>query len=99
MRCVPIAMTLRRVVAIAAGGFVLVACANPFAEDAPTIFDILGSGWVGPGIGTASTPTAQAPLYCYGTIGREDCYEAPLPSEESRLVGFQGPPPPTRDDL
>lgn len=99
MRCVPTAMTLRRVGVIAAGGLVVVACANPFAEDAPTLSDILGSGWVGPGIEPASTPTAQAPLYCYGTIGREDCYEAPLPTEGGRLVGFQGPPPPTRDDL
>lgn len=28
----------------------------------------------------------EAPVYCYKTLGRVDCYHAPLASESSRLV-------------
>ncbi len=75
----------------------LVACANPFAEGAPTLSEIFSAGWLFQDEETKAA--AQAPLYCYGTIGKQDCYPEPLPREEGRLVGYQGPPPPTRDDL
>ncbi len=42
------------------------------------------------------TPTVQqapAPLYCYRTIGREDCYRTPPAGERTRLPGHYGPPP------
>ena len=101
MRRTPPSKLLRHTTALAVTGVVLAACANPFADDAPTLNDILSGGWIGLRDGEAPIPAARAaaPLYCYGTIGREDCYEAPLATEEGRLIGFQGPPPQARDDL
>lgn len=32
-------------------------------------------------------------LYCYRTLGREDCYRAPIPGERRRLIEHYGPPP------
>ncbi len=32
-------------------------------------------------------------LYCYRTIGRQDCYRVPLASERRRLIESYGPPP------
>ena len=41
-----------------------------------------------------SETTAKPPaLYCYRTLGRQDCYRAPLQDGERRLVEHYGPPP------
>lgn len=72
-------------------------CSNPFAEDAPSLTDILGAGWLVAADDEVADAAVEGPLYCYRTIGREDCYAEPLPREGGRLVGFQGPPPPTYD--
>lgn len=73
---------------------VLAACANPFGDDAPTLDEVLAGGWL---IEDAA-PEPEMPLYCYETIGAGDCHVAPLADEGSRLVGFQGPPPPVGID-
>lgn len=36
---------------------------------------------------------APPPLYCYRTLGREDCYRTPQRDERGRLTGNYGPPP------
>ncbi|MDP7381624.1 MAG: hypothetical protein QGF33_09675 [Alphaproteobacteria bacterium] len=39
-------------------------------------------------------PAGTDPAYCYRTLGRIECYAAPLPaSEYGRLVAYRGPPP------
>ncbi|EKE74830.1 hypothetical protein [Oceanibaculum indicum] len=36
----------------------------------------------------------DTPVYCYQTLGRAECYPAPLPpSEAGRLIGYYGAPP------
>lgn len=47
-------------------------------------------------VGCAAQPTAMQTeaLYCYATLGEEDCHAEPLPGEIGRLVGFVGPAPP-----
>ena len=37
---------------------------------------------------------ATGPLYCYATLGEEDCHAEPLAGGVGRLVGFVGPAPP-----
>ena len=77
---------------------VLAACSNPFGKDAPSLSEVLSSGW----LFQDEEPLAavvESPLYCYGTIGKQDCYLEPLPREQRRLIGYQGPPPQARDDL
>lgn len=74
-------------------------CSNPWADDAPTLSEVFDSGWLNAVGSEAPQATARGPLYCYGTIGREECHAEPLPADGSRLVGFEGPPPPVRDDL
>lgn len=46
-------------------------------------------------VGCAAQPAAiqSKPLYCYATLGEEDCHAEPLPGEIGRLVGFVGPAP------
>jgi hypothetical protein len=60
------------------------------------VFDM---GWLNADKDAAPVAVAPMPLYCYGTIGREDCHAEPLPEDGSCLVGYQGPPPPISDDL
>jgi len=97
MRRAPIvALPCRLAILVAA--LVLTACNNPFADEAPTLNEILNKGWIGSGL-AAEEPANLAPLYCYGTIARADCYDAPLPGQNNRLVGFEGPRPPEYDEL
>ena len=35
----------------------------------------------------------QAPLYCYETLGRGECFHQPVVGAEARLQGFVGPEP------
>jgi hypothetical protein len=99
MRRFPGLETAGRVSAVALVGLALVACANPFADDSPTFDDILANGWLAPANADQKASLAESPLYCYGTIGTEDCHIEPLPNEAGRLVGYQGPPPKLRGDL
>lgn len=50
---------------------------------------ILSKGWVGP-----TQRMDPPPLYCYQTIGYPDCYQAPLPGQQSRLISAYLPKPP-----
>ena len=34
-----------------------------------------------------------APVYCYSTLGHEDCHAAPVVGEATRLKGYVGPVP------
>ena len=34
-----------------------------------------------------------APVYCYATLGREECHAAPVVGEATRLRGYVGPVP------
>ena len=95
----PALVVLNRLFLVAVTGLAAGACANPFAEDAPTLDQILSAGWIWSDEPVEVELAEESPLYCYGTIGTEDCHSTPLPDEENRLVGFQGPPPPSRDDL
>jgi hypothetical protein len=37
--------------------------------------------------------SADGPIYCYGTLAAPDCYAAPQPGWEGRLIGYYGPKP------
>lgn len=37
--------------------------------------------------------TIVAPVYCYATLADPDCYAAPVPGWERRLIAFYGPRP------
>ena len=72
----------------------LSACENPWLEDAPSLETMLSKGWLMGKMGIDSAePTPVQPVYCYETIGRGDCYDAPLQDGGGRLVGFEGPAP------
>ena len=43
--------------------------------------------------GAGLSEAGQGALYCYATLGEEDCHAAPLLGESGRLVGFVGPAP------
>lgn len=62
----------------------LAACESPGNGEAR----ILARDWL-----RAEIRPNPAPLYCYGTLGRPDCHEAPIPQEQNRLKGYYGPPP------
>lgn len=97
-RLVPVFRLTGRIGLVCACTFMLAGCENLFAEKAPSFSEVIGAGWLSPDedIDALSLPD---PLYCYGTIGREDCYVEPQPDEGGRLVGYTGPKPPSRDDL
>ena len=42
---------------------------------------------------SADVREAPPPLYCYRTLGREDCYRTPHAGEQGRMTGHYGPPP------
>lgn len=78
----------------------LSACANPWADDAPSLESLLSKGWLFEKMGIEQTPTSMPtlpksakPVYCYETIGEGDCYDQPLEDGGNRLVGFEGPAP------
>ncbi|MCR9256394.1 MAG: hypothetical protein NXI16_09895 [Alphaproteobacteria bacterium] len=55
---------------------------------------LLDLGDFGRSAGEEQKVVQQRPLYCYRTLGREECYAQPLPDREiGRLVEFYGPPP------
>ncbi len=86
---------LRRGVFAAGLCLALSACENPFADDAPSLDEILSAGWLfGDKEDVAAPPKALPPVYCYETIGVGDCHDQPLADGGNRLVGFTGPPPP-----
>lgn len=78
--------------ALLAAALLLTACANPFADDAPSFDEILSAGW----LGGDDKPVPVVPVYCYSTIGAPDCHDTPLEGEDGRLSGFEGPAPALR---
>lgn len=66
----------------------LAACANPWRGFAPTYDDLMAAGWIGPEV-----ERRPAPLYCYATLAKPDCFASPQPGETGRLVAYYGPPP------
>jgi hypothetical protein len=71
-----------RICAVLAAALWLGACANPFFVFAPDAAEVIQSAWYPP----AELPAPRQP-YCYRTLGRVDCYRAPMPDQASRLVG------------
>ena len=83
------------------------ACENPFAEDAPTLDDVLAQGrligeeldkvltkgWLFRTKEDEANLQPSQPVYCYQTIGVGDCFDQPLEDGGNRLVGFEGPAP------
>lgn len=63
-------------------------CADIQKSLAPGETAIREAAWMEPEI----TPRPEA-LYCYRTIGRQDCYRAPQGEERRRLIEHYGPPP------
>lgn len=51
---------------------------------------ILRHGWADAHV--RSLPP-DPPKYCYRTLAAPECFESPLPGQESRLVGYVAPPP------
>ena len=49
---------------------------------------IIEANWMKPEIGPR-----PAALYCYRTLGRQDCYRSPVEDADRRLVEHYGPPP------
>jgi hypothetical protein len=43
--------------------------------------------------GAPTERTADAPIYCYGTLADPDCYATPQAGWNSRLIGFYGSKP------
>ena len=78
---------------LVAAAMLLSACANPFADDAPSFNDILSAGWL-----NDDEPSPVTPLYCYEPIGAKDYYAKPLAGKGRRLQGFEGPAPRLRAD-
>lgn len=78
--------------ALLAAALLLTACANPFADDAPSFAEILSAGW----LDADDTPFPVVPVYCYVTIGAPDCHAEPLAGEGGRLRGYEGPAPVVR---
>lgn len=61
---------------------------NPLMIFRPDSEQIVRKGW-------ARQPENQAepsPLYCYHSLGQNDCYSAPL-EKQDRLSGYYGPKP------
>ena len=90
---------LYRYVAILTAALSVGACTNPFADEALTLNELLGSGWLFAETDEPPHAPDESALYCYGTIGEEDCYREPLLREGGRLVGYQGAPPPSQDGI
>lgn len=85
--------TLRFGAALAAA-FMLSACENPWSEHLPDFEQVLSAGW----LEDEAAPRPVTPIYCYETIGANDCYRYPVEGAGNRLRGFEGPPPAMADD-
>lgn len=83
-----------RVAAALGAALALSACENPWSEHLPDFDQVLSAGW----LEDDAPPPAVTPVYCYHTIGANDCYEQPVDGAGNRLQGFVGPPPPMNDD-
>lgn len=58
-----------------------------------------GHGWqssnqiIGRGTAYPSEEPERGPLYCYRTLGKNDCYKTPQKDREENLEAFHGPDP------
>lgn len=66
--------------------FALAACGNPLGAYAPTQEEILTRGWTTP----PASAGARGYIYCYRTLAEPDCFTAPEPGQENRLVSYDG---------
>lgn len=75
--------------------FALMALA-PLAGACADLQESLGRGEIGIREAAWMKPeiTPRPPsLYCYRTLGQQDCYRLPQPQEQPRLIESYGPPP------
>lgn len=71
-----------KVAAVAALALICAGCSNPWAEDNLTEAERYRAGWYEP-----SPRPALAERYCYRTLARVDCHDAPLAGAKGRSVG------------
>ena len=84
---------IRQILPTAAAGLFLAGCAATplLGVVAPVVGKQLAEmDWF---IGPAPEMRAEPVRYCYGTLGQVECLNAPVAGEDSRLIGFAGPPP------
>lgn len=63
------------------------ACADPLSRYNPTDAQIYIRDMMGPRLQVVTV----APIYCYSTLADPDCYAAPVPGWEHRLIAQYGP--------
>ncbi len=83
----------RQILLTAAAGLILAGCAATplLGVVAPVVGKQLADmDWF---MGPAPEMRAEPVRYCYGTLGQIECYGAPVPADNGRLVGFAGPAP------
>lgn len=75
-------------VVAAAAVLAVTGCVNPLSEDFGwTEESVLKRGWIPP------RHVHAARLYCYRTLAEYECFDKPEEGQESRLIGYYGPPP------
>ena len=79
---------MRRTILALAAAAMAVGCTTVQDSIHPGETAMLEANWLKPE--TVPRPPA---LYCYRTLGREDCYRTPMPEERRRLIEHYGPPP------
>ena len=77
-----------RLLAIGAAAALLAGCTMIQDKIHPGEIATIEANWLKPEV----EPRPGA-LYCYRTLGRQDCYRTPVPDESRRLVEHYGPPP------
>ena len=85
------AMTMRKLIVLAATALLLGACAQIFGPVDRAIRSI-GED---PPLGYAEAVAGLEPIYCYRSLAsfEVDCYKAPFFPDERRFVNYYGPPP------
>ena len=79
---------MTRLILAAASAVLLSACTTIQDSIHPGETALLEANWLKPEV--VARPPA---LYCYKSIGRQDCYRTPLEGERRRLIEHYGPPP------
>ena len=69
-------------------GWLLAACTSIQDSLHPGEIATIEANWL-----PAEVSPRPPALYCYRTLGRQDCYRTPLEGDGRRLVEHYGPPP------